>query len=76
LVGKGCNIGKKFTTFCQEPSPCPNDGNVHELLQKGESILQMLQRIKVKSMPKQNMTIILNISKNSIVYFEAVLRQV
>jgi len=43
---KDAILAKKFTTFCQEPSPCPNDGNVHELLQKGESILQMLQRIQ------------------------------
>jgi hypothetical protein len=37
---------KKFTTFYLEPSPCANDGDVRELLQKGESILQMLQRIQ------------------------------
>ena len=39
-------LAKKFTTLNLERSPCVNDGNVHELLQKGESILQMLQRIQ------------------------------
>ncbi len=37
----------KFTTFCLEPSPRGSaDGDVRELLQDGESILQMLQRIQ------------------------------
>lgn len=37
----------KFTTFCLEPSPKGRaDGDVRELLQDGESILQMLQRIQ------------------------------
>ena len=43
---KDAILAKKFTTFCLEPSPCASDGDVHELLQKGESILQMLQRIQ------------------------------
>jgi hypothetical protein len=39
-------LTKKFTTLNLEHSPRADDGNVHELLQKGESILQMLQRIQ------------------------------
>lgn len=39
-------LRKKFTTFCLEPSPRNDDGDVRELLQDGESILQMLQRIQ------------------------------
>ncbi len=39
-------ISRKFTTFCLEPSPKGDDGDVRELLQEGESILQMLQRIQ------------------------------
>lgn len=37
-------LQRKFTTFCLEPSPQAEDGDVRELLQPGESILQMLQR--------------------------------
>lgn len=40
-------LAKKFTSFCQESSPCTNDGDIRELLSKDESILQMLQRIQV-----------------------------
>jgi len=37
----------KYTTFCLVPSPRGSaDGDVRELLQEGESILQMLQRIQ------------------------------
>jgi len=39
-------LRKKFTTFCLEASPKEDDGDVRELLQKEESILQMLQRIQ------------------------------
>ena len=39
-------LAKKFTTFCLEASPCADDGDVRDLLQEGESILQMLQRIQ------------------------------
>ena len=39
-------IREKFTTFCLEPSTKDDDGDVRELLQPGESILQMLQRIQ------------------------------
>lgn len=37
-------LQRKFTTFCLEASPKADDGDVRELLQPGESILQMLQR--------------------------------
>lgn len=40
------DLNRKFTTFCLEPSPKGEEGDVRELLQKGESILQMLQRIQ------------------------------
>ncbi|MFI3189458.1 hypothetical protein BCS42_06455 [Crenothrix sp. D3] len=43
---KNPDLAKKFTTFCTEPSPRADDSDVHELLQAGESILQMLQRIQ------------------------------
>jgi len=36
----------KFTTLCLEQSPRDDDGTVRELLDKGESVLQMLQRIQ------------------------------
>lgn len=36
----------KFTTFCTEPSPASDDGDVRELLREGESVLQMLHRIQ------------------------------
>lgn len=36
----------KFTTFCLEPSPKGEEGDVRELLRPGESILQMLQRFQ------------------------------
>ncbi len=39
-------LRKKFTSFCLEPSPRNDDGDVRELLRDGESILQMLQRIQ------------------------------
>jgi hypothetical protein len=39
-------LRRKFTTFCLEPSPLDGDGDVRELLNEGESILQMLQRIQ------------------------------
>jgi hypothetical protein len=39
-------LSRKFTTFCLEPSTREGDGDVRELLQEGESILQMLQRIQ------------------------------
>jgi hypothetical protein len=39
-------LRKKFTTFCIEPSPIKDDGDVREMLRGGESILQMLQRIQ------------------------------
>lgn len=39
-------LSRKFTTFCLEPSTRDDDGDVRELLGKGESILQMLQRIQ------------------------------
>ena len=39
-------LRRKFTTFCLEPSPREGDGDVRELLNEGESILQMLQRIQ------------------------------
>ena len=39
-------LREKFTTFCLEPSTRDDDGDVRELLQPGESILQMLQRIQ------------------------------
>ncbi|MCX7097946.1 MAG: hypothetical protein NTV43_08600 [Methylococcales bacterium] len=41
-------LAKKFTTFCTEPSPLADDGDAHSLLQPGESILQMLQRIQTE----------------------------
>ncbi len=37
-------LNRKFTTFCLDASPKSDDGDVRELLQPGESILQMLQR--------------------------------
>ena len=40
------SLRKKFTTFCLEESPQRDDKDVHELLNEGESILQMLQRIQ------------------------------
>ncbi|WAC08702.1 MAG: hypothetical protein OS130_05790 [Thermodesulfobacteriota bacterium] len=39
-------LRRKFTSFCLEPSPNNNDGDVRGLLQERESILQMLQRIQ------------------------------
>ncbi|WP_455206179.1 hypothetical protein [Kaarinaea lacus] len=39
-------LKKKFTTFCLEESPNEADGDVSDMLQDGESILQMLQRIQ------------------------------
>ncbi|MFZ4698777.1 MAG: hypothetical protein ACOYMG_01885 [Candidatus Methylumidiphilus sp.] len=39
-------LSNKFTTFCLEPSPKGEEGDVRELLRPGESILQMLQRIQ------------------------------
>lgn len=39
-------LAKKFTSFCLEASPRADDGDVKALLQPGESILQMLQRIQ------------------------------
>ncbi|MEN6376078.1 MAG: hypothetical protein ABFD75_15035 [Smithella sp.] len=39
-------LRKKFTSFCLEPSTRNDDGDVRKLLQDGESILQMLQRIQ------------------------------
>ncbi|HEX9023361.1 MAG TPA: hypothetical protein VF799_05950, partial [Geobacteraceae bacterium] len=39
-------LRRKFTTFCLEPSPREDDGDVRELLTGGESILQMLMRIQ------------------------------
>jgi len=39
-------LRKKFTTFCLESSTRDDDGDVRALLQDGESILQMLQRIQ------------------------------
>ena len=43
---KDKELHAKFTTFCLEPSPKGDDGDVTELLHPGESILQMLQRIQ------------------------------
>jgi len=40
------SLRKKFTTFCFEQSPCKQDQHEHELLNEGESILQMLFRIQ------------------------------
>ncbi|MEN8166903.1 MAG: hypothetical protein ABFR65_05420 [Pseudomonadota bacterium] len=39
-------LRQKFTTFCLEESPKEDDSDVREMLQDGESILQMLQRIQ------------------------------
>lgn len=39
-------LGRKFTTLCLGPSTKGDDEDVRQLLQKGESILQMLQRIQ------------------------------
>jgi len=36
----------KLTTLCLEQSTKDDDGDVHDLLRDGESVLQMLQRIK------------------------------
>jgi len=36
----------KFTTFCLEPSPKGDEGDVAALLRPGESVLQMLQRFQ------------------------------
>ena len=39
-------LNRQFTTFCLETSTRGDDGDVTSLLQQGESILQMLQRIQ------------------------------
>ncbi len=39
-------LNRKFTTFCLEASTRGDDGDVTNLLQQGESVLQMLQRIQ------------------------------
>lgn len=38
-------LRQKFTTFIAEPSPKVEDGDVRDMLQEDESILQMLQRV-------------------------------
>ncbi|MFT5701287.1 MAG: hypothetical protein ACI8ZB_004178 [Desulforhopalus sp.] len=42
---KDSTLRHKFTTFLLEPSPRPDDQDISRELNKGESILQMLQRI-------------------------------
>lgn len=43
---KSLRLKRKFTTLCVETSPKDDDGDVHELLRVGESVLQMLHRIQ------------------------------
>jgi len=43
---KNKSLRKKFTTFCFEQSPCKEDNDTYELLNEGESVLQMLLKIQ------------------------------
>ncbi len=53
----------KFTTFLHEPSPQPDDQDIHKELAENESILEMLQRIS-RDISKQSK------SKDSLQHFE------
>lgn len=52
---ENASLRRKFTTLITGPSPRGDDGDVHELLQAGESVLQMLQRLSVNISVQTNL---------------------